>query len=80
LCHVAFALLQSKEDAHNKIRSVGDVGDDHRKLLDHLTIVKHVAETDEEMSLQLGDIVTDVENMANGYSRVSFLHGIIEFG
>lgn len=62
--------MQSKEDAHNKICSVGDVGPDHRRPLDHLAIVKHVAQTEQELDLALGDIVVDVENLANGYSEV----------
>lgn len=62
--------MQSKEDAHNKICSVGDVGPDHRRPLDHLAIVKHVAQTEQELDLALGDIVVDVENLANGYTEV----------
>jgi len=77
LCHVAFALLQNKEDAHNKIRSVGEVGADHRRLLDHLAIVKHVAQTEQEIELQLGDILIGVQNLANGYSKVKITYFIL---
>lgn len=64
--------MQAKEDAHNKICSVGEVGPDHRRPLDHLAIVTHVAQNEQELDLTLGDIVVDVENLANGYSEVNF--------
>ncbi|XP_059487315.1 alpha-(1,6)-fucosyltransferase-like [Neocloeon triangulifer] len=70
LCQIAFSLQMSRTDAHNKLISIGSsAAFDHKKQFDHLAIVKHVAQSDEEIDLGLGDIVIGVENLANGYSK-----------
>ncbi|CAB3362414.1 Hypothetical predicted protein [Cloeon dipterum] len=68
LCHIALAMKMNHTDA--QMVSLGNISaSDHKRYLDYMCIIKHVAQNEEEIELNIGDSVINVEKLPNGYSK-----------